>query len=239
MDKLHVDIWSDIVCPWCFIGKRHLERALASFPHAGDVEVTWHAFELDPNAPAARPEGQVGEQTIAQRLAAKYRVTPAQADAMIARVVDAGARTGIAFRYDIMKTGNTFDAHRLLRWARDAGLQGALKERLMTAYMTEGAAISDRATLARLAGEAGLDAAEARAILDGDRYTAEVRADEKLARELGITGVPFFVLAGRIGVSGAQPVETLSAMLAKAWSEQAAAPAAGDAGAACDPDGCE
>jgi predicted DsbA family dithiol-disulfide isomerase len=213
VERLSIDVWSDVVCPWCYIGKRHLERALADFPNA--VEITWHAFELDPRAPSTPPSGQ----STAERLAAKYRVTVEQANAMIARVVDAGRRAGLEMKPGNAVPANTFDAHRLIRWARDHGRQGALKERLLKAHFVDGLPIGDRAQLAQLAGEVGLDAAEATAILDGDRYANEVRADEAQARELGITGVPFFVLDGRIGISGAQPVETLSAMLAKAWSE--------------------
>ncbi len=231
MQKLRLDIWSDIACPWCYIGKRHLEQALATFEHAADVEIVWRAFELDPDAPKLRD----GRESYAERIAKKYGVSVAQGQQMIDRVIGAGERAGLAFRYDLVKGGNTLDAHRLLHWALEHGKQGDLKERMLRAYMTEGAAISDRATLATLAGDVGLDAGEARAVLDSDRYIAEVRADERLARELGISGVPFFVMAGKVGVSGAQPAELLRDALAKAWSEQQVA--LPDA-VACGPDGC-
>jgi predicted DsbA family dithiol-disulfide isomerase len=244
VQTLRLDIWSDIACPWCYIGKRHLEQALATFEHAGAVEIVWRAFELDPRAPRVRDAAVEG--SYAERLAKKYGVTPAQGEQMIARVVGAGARAGIEFRYDRIQSGNTFDAHRLLHWAHAEGApgaQGALKERLLRAYMTEGVAIGEPDAIAPLVVDVGLDVDAAKAILAGDTYAAEVRADERLARELGISGVPFFVMAGQLGVSGAQPPETMAAALAQAWTLAAptlAGMAAGGAdGAACGPDGCD
>ena len=231
--KLRLDIWSDIACPWCYIGKRHLEQALAKFPHAADVELVWRAFELDPEAPARRDDSQ----SFTQRLAAKYGMSVAEAQRRIDQVIATGAKAGIEFRYDHMKSGNTFDAHRLLHWAHEQGKQGALKERMMRAYMTDGLAIGEPDVLAGLAADVGLDAAEARAILAGDRYRDAVRADEARARELGISGVPFFVMAGRIGVSGAQPAEVLVDALTQAWETATTGGAIVD-GAACGPDGC-
>ena len=233
MHKLRLDVWSDIACPWCYIGKRHLERALEGFAH--EVEVVWRAFELDPNAPRSRDNSQ----SYAERLAAKYRVSPQQGQQMIDRVVGAGAAAGLEFRYDRIKSGNTFDAHRLLHWALDHGKQGELKERLLRGYMTEGQAIGERDVLVALAADVGLDAAEARTVLDSDRYTKEVRTDEALARQLDITGVPFFVMAGKLGVSGAQPAETLAAALTKAWELAEAEPEPIALGAVCGPDGCD
>jgi predicted DsbA family dithiol-disulfide isomerase len=237
VQKLQLDIWSDIACPWCYIGKRHLEEALSTFEHAADVEIHWRAFELDPGAPRVRDPSR----SYAERIAAKYRVSTAQGQVMIDRVIGAGANAGLAFRYDLIKPGNTLDAHRLLHWAHGHGKQGELKERLLRGYMIEGAAIGQRDVLVTLAGEVGLDPTEASAVLESDRYTDEVRADERLARELGITGVPFFVMAGRIGVSGAQPANALREALGKAWSEHIHAPAteAYAEGAACGPDGCD
>lgn len=236
MNKLHLDIWSDIVCPWCYIGKRHLEQALAQFEHRDSVEIVWRSFELDPDAPAVRDPST----SYAERLARKYGVSSAQGQQMIDRVKDAGKRVGLDFDYDHIKSGNTFGAHRLLHWAHPQGKQGELKERLMRAYMTEGQAIGERDVLVTLAGEVGLDAAEARAVLDDDRFAGEVRADEKLATELEIRGVPFFVMAGRVGVSGAQPVEVLKRALDQAWLEHASSQIDTFAeGAACGPDGCD
>jgi len=229
--KLRVDVWSDIVCPWCAIGKRRLDAALARFPHGDDVEVTWRAFELDPSAP------EVLEGDHATQLARKYRRTQAQAEEMIQRVIDIAAQDGLDFQLMRAQAGNTFDGHRLLHLAGERGLQGAVKERFFRGYMTEGQAIGKRDVLARLATEAGLDPEEVKATLESDRYAKEVREEETAARQLGITGVPFFVFGGSLGVSGAQPVEILSRALTEAWAR---APETEDAaeGAACGPEGC-
>jgi predicted DsbA family dithiol-disulfide isomerase len=210
---VQVEIWSDVVCPWCAIGKRRFEAALAGFEHADDVEVVWRSFELDPTAPAE----VAGSAT--DRLAEKYGVPVEQAEAMQARVVEQAAGEGLDFRFERSRPGNTVDAHRLLHLAKDRGVQGAVKERLLLAYFTDGERIGDRATLARLGAEAGLDEAEAAEVLASDRYLAEVRADQAEARELGIQGVPFFVLDRRYGVSGAQPVEVLGQALRQAYAE--------------------
>ena len=236
MAKLRIDIWSDIACPWCYIGKRRHEQALAGFPHAAEVEIVWRSFELDPSAPRVRDS----TQSYAERLAAKYRTPVLQAQAMIDRMVETAAKDGLDFRFDRARSGNTFDAHRLLHLAHERGLQDALKERLFRAYLTEGQAIGEHDVLAQLAREVGLDDAEVREVLDGDRWAREVRADEALARELEISGVPFFVLGGQLGVSGAQPVEVLRGALDRAWRELAAPAIETVAeGAACGPDGCD
>lgn len=228
---MQVEIWSDVVCPWCAIGKRRFETALAGFEHAADVEVRWRSFELDP----AAPRTVVGSAT--RRLADKYGVPLAEAEAMQQRVTDTAAADGLEFRLDLARPGNTVDAHRLLHLAADRGRQGELKDRLLRAYFAEGEPIGDPGTLARLAADAGLDAAEARSVLDSDRYLAEVRADQAQARALGITGVPFFVLDRRYGVSGAQPVEVLLGVLRQAYAESRplTVVAAGDS---CADDAC-
>lgn len=231
---MRVEIWSDVVCPWCAIGKRRFEAALAAFEHRDDVEVRWRSFELDPTAPRSVPGGATG------RLADKYGVSLEQARAMQQRVTDAAAGEGLRLRYDIAKPGNTVDAHRLLHLAAARGVQGAVKERLLLAYFTGGEPIADRDVLVRLAGEAGLDPGEAAAVLGSDAYAAEVRADEAEARALGIQGVPFFVLDRKYGVSGAQPTPVLLEVLRKAWAE--AHPltmvAGGDTDTACTDDSC-
>jgi predicted DsbA family dithiol-disulfide isomerase len=230
---LRIDIWSDIACPWCYIGKRHLEAALKDFPHADHVELVWRAFELDPSAPKVRDR-----EPMVDRIAAKYRLDRASAQAQLDRVAGVGAQDGLELRFDRMQPGNTFDAHRLLHFAHDAGKQDALKERLFRAYMTDGQVISDRDVLAACARDVGLDEAAAREVLAGDRYTREVRGDEALAGKLGITGVPFFVFRGELAVSGAQPASVLRAMLDRAWSESTQQATVAD-GAACGPDGCD
>jgi predicted DsbA family dithiol-disulfide isomerase len=228
---LTVDVWSDIVCPWCAIGKRRLEAALATFEHRDDVEVVWRAFELDPSAPAVQEGDNVS------RLARKYGKSIPEAREMFRRVTETAAADGLDFRLEEARSGNTFDGHRLLHWASEFGLQGALKERLFHAYFTEGKAIGDREVLVDLASEVGLDGAEARAVLAGDRFAEDVRDEQQTARKLGISGVPFFVLGGRLGVSGAQPAQVLTRALAQAWADAPEVSAAGD-GEACGVDGC-
>ena len=214
---LKVEIWSDVVCPWCYIGKRRFESALAAFEHRDQVHVTWRSFELDPTAPRTRP----GDPT--ENLARKYGITREDAAASHDRITRLGAEEGLDYRFDIARGGNTFDAHRLIHLAAHHGLQGQAKERLMAAYFSEGEAIGEPETLLRLAGSLGLDPAEARGVLEGDDYAQAVRDDERDAARLGVTGVPFFVLDRRYGISGAQPAEVIGRALRQAWSETGAA----------------
>lgn len=208
---LRIDVWSDIVCPWCYIGKRRLERALEAFPE-GAVEVVWRSFELDPSAPTELP-GPLDEE-----LARKYGTSLEQAREMMDNLSRTAAAEGLEFHFDRARRGNTVDAHRVLHLAAREGLQPAMKERLLRAYMTEGRAVSDRNELAALAAEVGLDGPSVRAMLDTDAFLADVRADEAEARRLGIRGVPFFVLDGRYGVSGAQPADLLADAIRQAAS---------------------
>jgi predicted DsbA family dithiol-disulfide isomerase len=210
-----VEIWSDVACPWCYIGKRGFDIALARFEHRDAVEVRYRSFELDPAAPAFR------ELAYLDHLMAKYRIPMAEADAMIDRMIEAGARNGVVLRFDKAKPGNTFDAHRLLHLAFERGVQSALKDKLLRATFTKGVAIADHDVLADVAADAGLDVAEARRVLETDAYAAGVRADEQRAAELGITSVPFFVMGG-FGVAGAQPPEILLQVMEKAWAEEPA-----------------
>lgn len=202
MDVL-IEIWSDVVCPWCAIGKVRFERALAGLPDATGVEVRYRSFELDPTTP------REVEGDYVDRLAAKYRTSRAQAQAMIDRMTAQAAAEGLTFDFAAARPGNTFDAHRLLHLAADRGAQYALKGRLLTGYLSEGAAIGTHPALRRLATATGLDGDEVDAVLGGDAYADAVRADERQAQAYGITGVPFFVIARRYGVSGAQPAEVL------------------------------
>jgi predicted DsbA family dithiol-disulfide isomerase len=230
--SLQVEIWSDVVCPWCYIGKRRFEAALARFAHRGEVTVTWRSFELDPAAPPS--EACAG--TYAARLAAKYRCAPAEAQHMIDTMTTTAAGEGLDFRFDLARPGNTFDAHRLLHLAVDSGLQDALKERFDRATFTEGSPCSEHRALRSLAIEVGLPAGEVDAVLGTDRYAGAVRADEAQARSYGISGVPFFVLGGRYGVSGAQPPDVLLGALEQAWAERPLARVGG--GPACDGEAC-
>jgi predicted DsbA family dithiol-disulfide isomerase len=207
MAPLTVEIWSDVVCPWCYIGKRRFEAALAEFPHP--VETVWRSFELDPGAPAVR------EHSATEHLAAKYGMSVEQAQASHARMTELAAE-GLEYDFDKTRGGNSFDAHRLIHLAAAHGKQDEAKERLMRAYFTEGVAIGDREALVALAADIGLDGDEARAALNGDAYADAVREDEVLAQRIGIQGVPFFVLDRRLGVSGAQPAEVLVQALEQA-----------------------
>jgi predicted DsbA family dithiol-disulfide isomerase len=211
--EMTVEVWSDVVCPWCYIGKRRLEAALDLFEHRDRVNVAWRSFELDPNAPRAP------DQTVREMLAAKYGVSLAQADAMQERVAHMAAQEGLHYRLDLTKRTNTFDAHRLIHFASTQGKQGAMKERLMRAYFMEGAAPGDPETLLSLAVEVGLDADAARGVIAGNTHAGDVRADEERAVRLGIRGVPFFLAEGKYGASGAQPAEVLRDLLQRAWDE--------------------
>lgn len=207
MAPLTVEIWSDVVCPWCYVGKRRLERALAEFDHRDEVEVVWRSFELDPNAPPER------ETSSAEHLASKYGMSVEQAERSNAQMTELAAGEGLEYHLDRTRGGNSFDAHRLIQAAKDQGRQDAMKERLMRAYFTDGEAIGDAETLVRLALEVGVDPTP----LKGGGYAEAVRDDERLAMRIGIQGVPFFVLGRRFGVSGAQPAELLLQALDKAW----------------------
>ena len=205
MAPLQVEIWSDVVCPWCYIGKRRFEAAVEQF--GGEVETVWRSFELDPAAPPVR------EHTATEHLAAKYGMSVEQADASHQQMTELAAQEGLVYRFDRARGGNSFAAHQLIHLAKAHGLQDAAKERLMRAYFTEGVPIGDREALIALADELGLDA---RAALESGEYADAVREDEDLARRIGIQGVPFFVLDRRYGVSGAQPAEILVQALEKA-----------------------
>jgi predicted DsbA family dithiol-disulfide isomerase len=207
---VHVEIWSDIACPWCYVGKRRFEAALAAYEHRDEVQVTWRSFELDPTAPRER------EHDGATHLAEKYGTSREEALAMQQRMTDAAAADGLEFRFDIARGGNTFDAHRLVHLAAAHGAQDAVKERIMRAYLTEGQLISDHAVLARLGVEAGLPEDEVRDTLATDRFAAEVREDERTAQRMGIQAVPFFVVDRAIGASGAHPPEALLELLRQA-----------------------
>ncbi|MEA2269449.1 MAG: hypothetical protein QOC64_2059 [Solirubrobacteraceae bacterium] len=228
---MHVEIWSDIACPWCYIGKRRFEAALADFEHRDEVRVTWRSFELDPAAPGERP----GDRAV--HLAEKYGSSVEQAQGMQQHMTEVAAGEGLDFHFDIARDGNTFDAHRVLHLAEAHGAQDALKERLMRAYLTDGELMSDHAALERLAVEAGLPADEVRAVLATDRYAAEVREDERTAGSLGISAVPFFVVDRAFGASGAQPPEVLGDLLRRGWEARPAITVVAD-GETCGPDGC-
>ena len=232
---MRVEIWSDVVCPWCYIGKRRFEAALARFPAREQVELVWRSFELDPAAPPSPATS--GEYV--ERLAAKYGRTRQQAQEMLDGMTATAAAEGLDFRFELARPGNTFDAHRLLHLALAHGRQDALKERLDRATFTEGSPVSDAAALTRLAVEVGLPEAAVVDVLATDRYADAVRADDAQARAYGISGVPFFVVDGRYGISGAQPAELVLQALEQAWSERLPLTLVTPGGRAADGPGCE
>ncbi len=232
---MNLEVWSDIACPWCWVGKRNLALALTRFEH--DVDVTWRAFELNPRASSASPKSV----DYVEKLAAKYRSSRQQAQAFIDRMVAAGVEAGIEFRFDRILPSNTFNAHRLLAWSREFGLQDELKERLFLGYMNQGLAMSDQSNLCMMAADVGLDSNEADILLSSDRLADAVHNDKNRAAKLGISGVPFFLLEGRIGLSGAQPPEVLVDALMHARDLTAGAeqsPQEDSAAASCSADGC-
>ena len=211
---MQIEIWSDIACPWCYVGKRRFEAALAQFEHRGEVTVTWRSFELDPAAPAERS----GDRD--EHLARKYGMSREQAHAMHEQMTEVGAAEGIRFDFGSSRGANSFDAHRMVHLAAHHRVQDAMVDRLFAAHFAEGELISDHATLARLADEVGLPSDEAAETLSGDGYADDVREEERLAASAGINAVPCFVIDRRIGASGAQPPETLLAFLREGWSRR-------------------
>jgi predicted DsbA family dithiol-disulfide isomerase len=232
---MRIEIWSDVVCPWCYIGKRRLEKALAAFPHRDEVEVVWRSFQLDPGAPA------VPTETVAESLGRKYGGGVEAGRQMIDRVEAVAAEEGLLFRQHQALRVNTVDAHRLLHLALETGgpeVQGRLKEALLSAYFIETENVADHDTLTRIAVENGLDPDRVAEVLATDAFAEPVQADIAEAASLGATGVPFFVIDRRYGVSGAQPVEIFSQVLERAWDDaHPKIDVVGGAGV-CGPDGC-
>ena len=210
---MKVEIWADVVCPWCYIGKRRFEQALAQFPQRDDVQVIHRSFQLDPTASARQTE------PTPQRLASKYGTSVEQAKAMMVRVERTAVGDGLEYHLADTLSGNTLDAHRVLHLAKEKNLQDAVLERFFHAYFTEGQSVFDHASLTRLAAEAGLEPDEVRRALEQGTYAEAVRADSEEAAALGVQGVPFFVIDRRYGVSGAQPSEVLVQALERAWAE--------------------
>jgi predicted DsbA family dithiol-disulfide isomerase len=228
---MNVEIWSDIACPWCYVGKRRLEAALEQFEHRDAVHVDWRSFELDPNAPPVR-EGDRGEH-----LAQKYGTTLERARQMQDRMTEVAAGEGLRFDFDRSRPANMLDAHRLIHLAKSHDLQDEMEERLFRAYLSEGEVLSDHETLVRLAAEVGLGEDEVRETLASDGFEAEVRADERTAAALGIDAVPFFVVDRALGAAGAQPPEVLLELLRQGWDARTPIAVVAE-GPACGPDGC-
>ncbi|GGW88818.1 DSBA oxidoreductase [Streptomyces malachitofuscus] len=231
---MRVEIWSDIACPWCYVGKARFEKALASFPHRAQVEVVHRAFELDPG----RAKDDV--QQVIPMLVKKYGMSEAQAEAAQDNLSAQAAAEGLPFGAGGRDSGNTFDMHRLLHFAREQGRQTELLDLLYKAnFAEERSVFNDDERLVGLAVEAGLDADAVRKVLaDPEAYAEEVRADEREAAQLGARGVPFFVLDRTYGVSGAQPAEVFAQALNQAWGDRPPLQMAGGDAEACGPDGC-
>ncbi|MFJ4038938.1 DsbA family protein [Microbacterium sp. NPDC090007] len=216
-DAIKIDVWSDIACPWCYIGKRNLENGLAATAADDDapvVEIEYHSFELSPDTPEDFDGGEV------DYLSQHKGISPESAREMLDRVTGVAADAGLAYRFDILKHTNTVKAHELLHFAKENGKQLELAEILMSAYFLEGKHVGRDDDLVALAVEAGLDEDAAREALSSQRFRAAVRADQEQARQFGISGVPFFVIDGKYGVSGAQPVEAFTQIARQVWGER-------------------
>jgi predicted DsbA family dithiol-disulfide isomerase len=228
---VRIDVWSDILCPFCHLGRRHLELALEHFEHADEMEVQWHSFQLDPHAPA------VDDTPNVDRVAAKYGVPREQMVLQQERMAADAARVGLDFQWERLRGGNSYDAHRLIHLARALGREDEVTARVMRGWYSEGEAIGDHETLVRLAVEAGVEEAEVRDLLASDDHGIDVRTDLAFASQIGITAVPTFVLDQKYGVSGAQPVEVMLDAIRQVWDLQGTEPEpvadAGGCGGGC------
>ena len=231
---MRIDIWSDVVCPWCYIGKRRLETALAGFEHADRVEVVWHSYLLDPSTPRDSAE------SVAEHLGRKYGGGVEAGRRMIDQVEATAAEEGLVFRQHHAVRANTVDAHRLLHLAHESGVgvQGRLKEALLAAYFTGARNVGDHEVLREVALGAGLDPVRVDAVLASDEYAAAVQADIDQAHAYGASGVPLFVIDGRYGVSGAQPAATFAQVIRQAWGEREPDLQMVGGAEVCGPDGC-
>jgi predicted DsbA family dithiol-disulfide isomerase len=233
---MNVDIWSDIACPWCFIGKRRFDKALAAFPHRDQVRVTWHSYQLDPRLPD-HYDGTELDYLASRKGMARERVRE-----MFDHVASVAAGEGLAYDFDALVVANSRKAHELLHLAEEHGVAGAVKEALLSSHFEHGGDIGDVDLLVSIAVEAGLDADQVRAALSSGRYAGAVQADIHQAHALRIQGVPFFVVDNRYGVSGAQPSGLFSQALSQAWADRhplaMVSAAHGGEAPVCGPDGC-
>lgn len=239
---MKIEIWSDVACPWCYIGKRRFETALAAFPHRDSVQVQWRSFQLDPSLP------EHYDGTELEYLSTRKGMAPDQVAGMFEHVAAQAAAEGLNYRFDTVVVANSFTAHRLIHLAAAHGKQDAAKERLLSDHFEHGQDIGSRDYLTSLGLDLGIDAGELEALFSSDTYADDVRQDFAEARALGVSGVPFFVIDRKFGLSGAQPAATFSAALDQAWQEShplvmvdAGAAGTADDGTgsgACGPDGC-
>ncbi|KDN56636.1 DsbA family oxidoreductase [Flavobacterium seoulense] len=212
-NKLKIQIWSDIMCPFCYIGKRRLEDAITQFGHQDAIEIEWKSFQLDPNFIASEDDNLV------DHLAEKYRKDKDWAIEMLENMTQNAANSGLEFHFEKSIMANSLNAHRLLHLAKQNQLGSELKELLFKAYFTDGEDVNDKATLQRLGTELGLDANKVEEVLNSNAFTKEVEEDILMAQKIGVQGVPFFVFDNKYAISGAQHVETFTKTLEKVWEE--------------------
>ena len=229
---MRVDIWSDVVCPFCYIGKKRLERAASE---AGvELEVHWHSYQLDPEAPVRQ------EVSNSERLAQKYGRTLAEVEDMQRNIAAMAKEEGIEFNWEGANSGNTFNAHRLIHLAQSKGLGSEAKEAFFFSYMTQGLAIGERETIEDVASRIGLNPVEVDDLLDSDEYADFVKFDEEIARDqLKVTGVPFFVFDQRVALAGAQPTEVFKQVMQKALDTEHSEDANTEQAPTCDDNSCE
>ena len=209
-----IDVWSDVVCPWCFIGKRRLEKALSQFEYRDEVVIRNRAFQLQPDIDTTQPTKAY--------LAEKYRMAESQVEEMQANVCAIADREGLCYNLDETLSGNTFDAHRLLLWAETIGKQDALLEVMYSAYFEKSLPLFSHEDLIKVSADAGIDESDVSKLLNSEEFSNQVLADRALATQLGATGVPFFVIDMKYGISGAQPLEAFTQTLNTAWQESLA-----------------
>jgi len=228
---MKVEIWSDIVCPFCYIGKRKFEKALEKFPAREQVEIVWRSFQLDPGMKV------IPGQTVHQYLAERKGVSLEKGKEMNAYMTNVAKEVGLEYNFNIAIINNTLDAHRLLHLAKKKDVQNELKEKLFAAYYTEGKDIADHQVLISIGERAGLEAEEIRQMLSGDEYLDKVKYDQHVAEEIGASGVPFYVFNNKYAVSGAQAPEVFEEVLNKVWQEESPLITTGETGNSCTPDG--
>ena len=207
-----IDVWSDVVCPWCFIGKRRLEKALSNFEHKDEIVIRHRAFQLQPDALGVVPTGK--------HLAEKYRVSQDQVKEMQANVCAVADGEGLCYNLDETLSGNTFDAHRVLLYAATVNKQDELLEAMYSGYFENSLPLFSHQDICAVAETVGMNAVEVMNVLESDLFSKEVIADRDLASQLGATGVPFFVVDMKYGISGAQPLEAFAETIKAAWNEQ-------------------
>lgn len=232
--KMKIEIWSDFACPFCYIGKTRFENALNKFKHKDQVEVVYKAYQLNPN------DGVIMKGSAAENFAKGHRVTVDQAKQKFEMFTNAAKAVGLDYRYDIIQLTNTFDAHRIAKWSNQFGKEVEITARFMKAYFTEGLNLADHATLEKLVEEVGLDKTEAKKVLSSKQFAEQVKNEINEGRQVGVQGVPFFVLNRKYGISGAQAEEYFTQALEQLWEETNQVKPLNNfaKGHTCDDEGC-